>query len=174
MRLPTAFPSCASRFISYFQKELILVQCESPSSHYWLPYPQPLPWATVRWIIPISRTYSGYLEGPENPQSDAIQDAVECGGTQPLYDWHQVANFFPGNAVLSTGPFAYEQEIPDGRLASGNNPIYYCYDAPRNDWPATRDDFRALRNSPGPHGSSTIQVSSMSGLPLRTGIPRLN
>ena len=33
---------------------------------------------------PISRTYSGYLEGPENPQSNAIQDAVECGGTQPL------------------------------------------------------------------------------------------
>jgi chitin-binding protein len=86
---------------------------------------------------PISRTYSGYLEGPESPQSDAIQDAVECGGTQPLYDWHQVANFFPGNAAYQQ-TIAYEQEIPDGRLASGNNPIYYCYDAPRSDWPATQ------------------------------------
>ena len=86
---------------------------------------------------PISRTYSGYLEGPENPQSDAIQYAVDCGGTQPLYDWHQVANFFPGNASYQQD-IPYEQEIPDGRLASGNNPIYYCYDAPRDDWPATQ------------------------------------
>jgi chitin-binding protein len=85
---------------------------------------------------PISRTYSAYLEGPESPTSDAAQDAVACGGSQPLYDWHEVTNFFPGTPEYQrTVP--YELYIPNGRLASGNNDKYACYDAARNDWPAT-------------------------------------
>ena len=85
---------------------------------------------------PLSRTYSAYLEGPESPNSNAVQDAVACGGSQPLYDWHEVANFFPGTPDYQrTVP--YDLYIPDGRLASGNNDKYACYDAARNDWPAT-------------------------------------
>tara|TARA_Y100000589_G_scaffold316625_1_gene341586 strand:- start:1654 stop:2883 length:1230 start_codon:yes stop_codon:yes gene_type:complete len=86
---------------------------------------------------PISRTYSAYLEGPESPISDAVQDAVACGGSQPLYDWHEVANFFPGTPEYQR-EIPYELYIPNGRLASGNNDKYACYDAARNDWPATQ------------------------------------
>ncbi len=85
---------------------------------------------------PVSRTFNGFQEGPESPLSDAIRDAVECGGTQPLYDWHEVVNFFPGTADYQrTVP--YPQYIPDGRLASGDNDKYACFDAVRSDWPAT-------------------------------------
>ena len=85
---------------------------------------------------PISRTYNGFQEGPENPQSSAVADAIDCGGTQPLYDWNEVVNFFPGTPDFQRN-VPYEQEIPDGRLASGNNPKYFCYDEIRSDWPAT-------------------------------------
>ena len=86
--------------------------------------------------FPISRTYSAYLEGPESPISDAVRDAVECGGSQPLYDWHEVANFFAGTPEYQRS-IPYDLYIPNGRLASGNNDKYACYDAARNDWPAT-------------------------------------
>ena len=85
---------------------------------------------------PISRTYNGFQEGPESPQSAAVGDAVDCGGTQPLYDWHEVVNFFPGSPDFQRD-VPYEEEIPDGRLASGNNPKYFCFDEVRSDWPAT-------------------------------------
>ncbi|MEE2907781.1 MAG: lytic polysaccharide monooxygenase [Planctomycetota bacterium] len=85
---------------------------------------------------PVSRTYNGFQEGPENPISDAVRDAVECGGAQPLYDWHEVVNFFPGTADYQRD-VPYNQHIPDGRLASADNDKYACFDAARDDWPAT-------------------------------------
>ncbi|HHT0602610.1 TPA: lytic polysaccharide monooxygenase, partial [Legionella anisa] len=39
---------------------------------------------------PISRTYQCYKEGPESPKSAACKAAVQVGGTQPLYNWHEV------------------------------------------------------------------------------------
>ena len=101
--------------------------------------PAPVVMAHGSMGYPVSRTYNGFQEGPENPLSDAVRDAVECGGSQPLYDWHEVVNFFPGTADYQRN-IAYEQHIPDGRLASADNDKYACFDAVRDDWPATEMD----------------------------------
>ncbi|MBM4113838.1 MAG: hypothetical protein FJ253_10815, partial [Phycisphaerae bacterium] len=85
---------------------------------------------------PISRIYSGFLEGPENPQSAAVQAAIELGGTQPFYDWNEVVNFYPGTPQAQMNA-PYDTFIPDGKIASGGNTKYKGLDLVRDDWPAT-------------------------------------
>lgn len=85
---------------------------------------------------PVSRVYSIYLEGPESPDSAAAQAAVAECGTQPFYDWHELVNFFPGDAAYQQD-VPYEKHIPDGRIASADNDKYSCLDMIRDDWPAT-------------------------------------
>ncbi len=92
---------------------------------------------------PTSRIYNAFLEGPENPISDAVTDLVAIGGTQPLYDWNEVVNFHPGDADFQR-TIDYTQTIPDGQLASAGNPKYAGLDQVRADWPATS-------MSPGPN-----------------------
>ena len=86
---------------------------------------------------PVSRVYSIYLEGPEQPQSAAAQAAVATCGTQPFYDWHELVNFHPGESQYQES-VPYHLTIPDGRLASGDNDKYDCLDMLREDWPATQ------------------------------------
>ena len=38
----------------------------------------------------LSRVSNCFLEGPENPQSDACRAAVAASGTQQLYDWNEI------------------------------------------------------------------------------------
>lgn len=78
---------------------------------------------------PLSRVYACFLEGPENPQTPACQDAVAAGGTQPLYDWMEV------NIANAAG--RHREIIPDGRLCSANRAKYAAFDAPRTDWHTT-------------------------------------
>lgn len=85
---------------------------------------------------PISRIYSGFLEGPQSPQSAAVQAAIELGGTQPFYDWNEVVNFYPGSPQAQMD-VPYETFIPDGKIASGGNLKYKGLDLVRDDWPAT-------------------------------------
>lgn len=87
-------------------------------------------------LNPISRIYSGFLEGPQNPESAAVQAAIKVGGTQPFYDWNEVVNFVPGPAEAQENA-NYTLLIPDGTLASGNNPKYAGLDLVRDDWPST-------------------------------------
>ncbi|SCL18193.1 chitin-binding protein [Micromonospora pallida] len=78
---------------------------------------------------PMSRTYTCFLEGAESPDSAACQAAIATGGTQAVYDWHEV------NIANAAGN--HRQLIPDGRLCSANRDKYRGFDLARADWPAT-------------------------------------
>ncbi|GCE50094.1 chitin-binding protein [Thermosporothrix hazakensis] len=78
---------------------------------------------------PATRTYFCYLEGPEDPDSPACQDAVAIGGTQPLYDWFAI--------LISNAAGRHREIIPDGHLCSAGTTKYAAYDAARTDWPST-------------------------------------
>ena len=85
---------------------------------------------------PPSRIYSAFQEGPEQPVSDAVIDAIAIGGTQPLYDWNELVNFHPGTSDQQR-VIDYSQTIPDGQLASAGNAKYAGFDQVRSDWPST-------------------------------------
>ena len=109
---------------------------------------------------PISRIYSGFLEGPESPDSDAIQDAIAIGGTQPFYDWHELRNFAPGSPQYQQD-VPYNELIPDGKLASGNNVKYIGMDQVRDDWPSTpmsAGPFEFVWIAPTPHDPSVFHA----------------
>ncbi|MFY1703373.1 lytic polysaccharide monooxygenase [Micromonospora sp. WMMA1923] len=78
---------------------------------------------------PASRTYTCFLEGAESPDSAACRAAIATGGTQAVYDWHEV------NIANAAGN--HRQLIPDGRLCSANRDKYRGFDLTRADWPAT-------------------------------------
>lgn len=61
--------------------------------------------------VPISRTYQCYKEGPESPKSAACKAAVQVGGTQPLYNWHEV------NQAAAND--RHRELIADGQLCAG-------------------------------------------------------
>ncbi|NRQ33002.1 lytic polysaccharide monooxygenase [Nonomuraea sp. NN258] len=78
---------------------------------------------------PPSRTMVCYGEGPENPKTAACKQAVQLGGTQPLYDWNEV------NIANAAGN--HRSLIPDGKLCSAGRDKYRGFDQARADWPAT-------------------------------------
>ncbi|WP_395373620.1 lytic polysaccharide monooxygenase [Marinicella sp. W31] len=78
---------------------------------------------------PISRVYTCYLEGPENPQTAACQAAVALGGTQALYDWNEI------NQGEADGD--HQILIPDGTLCGGGRDKYKGMNLPRTDWTTT-------------------------------------
>ena len=63
--------------------------------------------------IPVSRVYSCFLEGPENPQSEACKAAIREGGKQALYDWNGV------NRLANGG---HREIIPDGTMGNDDDP----------------------------------------------------
>lgn len=65
---------------------------------------------------PISRTYQCYKEGPENPKSAACKAAVQVGGTQPLYNWHEVNQ--------GTANDQHRELIADGQLCAGGRVFF--------------------------------------------------
>jgi predicted carbohydrate-binding protein with CBM5 and CBM33 domain len=109
---------------------------------------------------PISRSYLGFLEDPQSPDSAAIAAAIAVGGTQPFYDWHEVVNFHPGSPEYQMD-IDYSLTIPDGKLASGGNPKYAGLDLVRDDWPATpmTAGSQLLRlYAPTPHDPKVIHA----------------
>jgi chitin-binding protein len=78
---------------------------------------------------PASRTYTCWQEGAESPDSAACRAAIALGGTQPVYDWHEV------NIANAAGQ--HRQLIPDGKLCSAGRDKYKGFDLARADWPAT-------------------------------------
>ena len=85
-------------------------------------------WAHGTMENPVSRAYQCFLEGPENPQSEACKEAVRIGGKQPLYDW---------NAISQNAAGADKAFVPDGMLCSGGNVKYRGLDLARTDWKKT-------------------------------------
>lgn len=79
---------------------------------------------------PISRSYEVFLEGPENPRTDAARAAIAVAGTQAFYDWHEVNRQLPNHD--------YRAQIPDGTLPGAGRAKYAGLNLARTDWPATR------------------------------------
>ena len=78
--------------------------------------------------IPVSRVYNCFLEGPENPQTEACKAAVREGGTQALYDWNGVNRLANGR---------HREVIPDGKLCSAGKESHKGLDLARSDWRTT-------------------------------------
>lgn len=99
--------------------------------------------------IPISRIYQCYKENPENTKSPACKAAVEVGGKQPLYNWHEV------NQPAAND--RHEDIIPDGQLCSGGRDFYKGLNLARSDWytsilePDSEGMFRFVFNPTAPH-----------------------
>jgi len=120
---------------------------------------------------PISRIYSGFLEGPEHPQSAAVAAAIAVGGTQPFYDWNEVVNFYPALPAQQLN-VPYDSFIPDGQIASGGNPKYAGLDLVRDDWPATEiaaGPFEFIFYTTTPHDPSVFHawITSADWNPLQ-------
>lgn len=104
---------------------------------------------------PVSRVYRLYLDGPESPTYDAARAMIAVGGTQPLYDWHEVSQLVPGYNGTDLTP--YRTLIPDGQLASAGRAKYAGLDLVRSDWPVTRVNpgpFQAVYYAHVPHDPS--------------------
>jgi len=98
---------------------------------------------------PISRSYAGFLENPQTPQSGGVRAAIALGGTQPFYDWHEVARNIPG--------YNWQAAVPDGQLPGGGRDKYRGLNLARTDWPATRVNqgpFNCTFYAPTPHDPS--------------------
>lgn len=105
-------------------------------------------------ITPISRVYSCYLEGPENPKSDACKAVVALGGTQPLYDWNEVNRLADGK---------HRELIPDGELCSAGRDKYKGLDLARNDWPTqliaadNNGNYEFVYRATAPHSTAYFE-----------------
>ena len=78
---------------------------------------------------PPSRIYTCYLDGAENPTDPACIALKNARGTAPFYDWMSI------NQANANGN--HQAVVPDGKLCSGNNPVFAGLDLPRTDWQAT-------------------------------------
>ncbi|MDH6126607.1 lytic polysaccharide monooxygenase [Kitasatospora sp. GP82] len=111
---------------------------------------------------PLSRVEGCYLEGPEQPKSDACKAAVSLGGTQAMYDWNGVR--------IGDADGQHRRLIPDGRLCSANNTEFAGLDLPRADWPATNltsgADFTFRFRATAPHrGTFQLFITNSSYRP---------
>ncbi|HRJ73784.1 MAG TPA: lytic polysaccharide monooxygenase, partial [Terrimicrobiaceae bacterium] len=79
---------------------------------------------------PISRSYEVFLEGPQNPKTDAAKAAIAVAGTQAFYDWHEVNRQLPNHD--------YRTQILDGKLPGAGRDKYAGLNLARTDWPATK------------------------------------
>ncbi|MET1073541.1 MAG: lytic polysaccharide monooxygenase [Umezawaea sp.] len=80
---------------------------------------------------PFSRTYNcRWNENPEAPTSGGCKAAIAAGGTQAMYDWHEV------NIANAAGNS--RSIIPDGKLCSAGRDKYKGLDLARTDWATTK------------------------------------
>ncbi|KTD76335.1 lytic polysaccharide monooxygenase [Legionella waltersii] len=99
--------------------------------------------------VPISRTYQCYKEGPESPKSAACKAAVQVGGTQPLYNWHEV------NQAAAND--RHRELIADGQLCAGGRDFFKGFNLARADWtstvvqPDSNGRFRFVYVASAPH-----------------------
>lgn len=102
--------------------------------------------------MPISRVYACYLEGPENPKSEACKAAKSFGGSQPFYDWSGVRQ--------GAADGRHKKFVPDGRLCSGGGATYRGLDLARPDWiptsiiPTASGEYDFVWRAPALHATS--------------------
>lgn len=103
--------------------------------------------------VPVSRSYAGFLEDPQTPDTGAVRAAITLGGTQPFYDWHEVNRNVPG--------YNWQSVVPDGQLPGAGRDKYRGLNLPRTDWPATRVNpgpFDCVFYAPTPHEPSLFRA----------------
>ena len=106
-------------------------------------------------LVPISRVYNCYQEGPENPKTAACKAAVALSGPQMLYDWSSINQLPNGD---------HKTFVPDGQLCGGGKSLYQGLDLPRQDWTSTNISPDADGNflftflAPAPHASKYFEV----------------
>ncbi|MEZ4865933.1 MAG: glycosyl hydrolase family 18 protein [Caldilineaceae bacterium] len=99
---------------------------------------------------PTSRVYQCFLEGPENPQSEACKAAVAAGGTQQFYDWTGI------NQLADDDHQAF---VPNGHLCSGGKESHQGLDLARDDWrttnivPDVNGNYDFVFRSTAPHST---------------------
>ncbi|WP_047244066.1 lytic polysaccharide monooxygenase [Chromobacterium subtsugae] len=86
-------------------------------------------WAHGTMEVPINRTYSCFLEGPEAPKTAACQAARQVGGTQAMYDWNGINQNPQGDN--------HQAAVPDGTLCGGGKAEFKGFNLARRDWRAT-------------------------------------
>ena len=98
-------------------------------------------------IFPESRVYKVYQSGPEAPDFELAEEAVDIDGTLSYYTWNEVSRNI-ADAVDDGLPegFDYSEWMPDGELASAGRTDPLSPDYPRTyagldqvsaDWPTT-------------------------------------
>ncbi|AXE34961.1 lytic polysaccharide monooxygenase [Chromobacterium phragmitis] len=86
-------------------------------------------WAHGTMEVPINRTYSCFLEGPEAPKTAACQAAKQVGGTQAMYDWNGINQNPQGDN--------HQAAVPDGTLCGGGKSEFKGFNLARSDWRST-------------------------------------
>ncbi|MBV7335698.1 lytic polysaccharide monooxygenase [Chloroflexi bacterium TSY] len=106
--------------------------------------------------VPLSREYYCFLEGPDNPQSDACKAAVAEAGTQQFYDWNGVNRMDANDR--------HRAIIPDGQLCSGGKESHRGLNLARDDWPtqivAPEADgtFEFVYHATAPHSTRYFEI----------------
>ena len=103
---------------------------------------------------PISRTYQGFLENPQTPQSNAVLAAISVGGTQAFYDWNEVSR-----NILD---YNYQAVIPDGQIPSAGRTKYAGLNLTRTDWPATMVAISVDRKEGVVNSTGSLSVNILS------------
>lgn len=86
----------------------------------------PAAWAHGTLEMPISRVYSCYQEGAENPKSEACKAAKTIAGSQAFYDWNGIRQGDAGGN--------HQAVVPDGQICSGGGAEFRGLDLARPDW----------------------------------------
>ncbi|MBP4044698.1 lytic polysaccharide monooxygenase [Chromobacterium violaceum] len=108
-------------------------------------------WAHGTMEIPINRTYSCFLEGPEAPKTPACQAAKQAGGTQAMYDWNGINQNPSGDN--------HQAVVPDGTLCGGGKAEFKGFNLAREDWrttnivPDANGNYEFIYKATAPHAT---------------------
>ncbi|OHX12436.1 lytic polysaccharide monooxygenase [Chromobacterium sphagni] len=108
-------------------------------------------WAHGTMEVPVNRTYSCFLEGPESPKTAACQAARQVGGTQAMYDWNGINQNPQGDN--------HQAVVPDGTLCGGGKAEFKGFNLARRDWPSSaivpdaNGNFEFVYKASAPHST---------------------
>ena len=108
-------------------------------------------WAHGSFRVPLSREYNCFLEGPQNPQSEACKAAIAEAGAAQFYNWDGVNRMDANDR--------HREIIPDGQLCSGGKESHRGLNLARTDWvtqivaPNPDGTFEFVYRATAPHST---------------------
>ncbi|MCP4495149.1 MAG: hypothetical protein GY825_00055 [Phycisphaeraceae bacterium] len=84
---------------------------------------------------PPSRIYRAWEGGCMTNPDPFLQGLID-EDVDACWNWNELVNFAPADSY-DQFDVPYDQIIPDGRLASANNPRFFAFDAVSDQWPTT-------------------------------------